>query len=77
MTNPHPYLHPPVKLVEHVTSHVTLSDVRPSHPHIALLGKYRESLDDYTQGEVLLGLGLGELFLAYSGKFFEGFKFRE
>jgi hypothetical protein len=64
MTTPHPYLHPPVQLVEHVTSHVTSSDVYQSHhPHVALLRKYQESLDDYTQGEVLLGLGLGELFL--------------
>ena len=59
MTNPHPYLHPPVQLVDHVTSHVTSSD-DGGHPHVALLRKYQESLDDYTQGEVLLGLGLGE-----------------
>ena len=62
MTNPHPYLHPPVQLIKHVTSHVTSSDVCQSHPHVVLLRKYQESLDDYTQGEVLLGLGLGEQF---------------
>ena len=63
LTNQHPYLHPPVELVEHVTSHVTSpnqSDYSQSHPHVALLRKYQELLADFTQGEVLLGLGLGE-----------------
>ena len=60
-TNPHPYLHPPVQLVEHVTSRVMSSDVCRSRPHVELLRKYQELLDDYTQGQVLLGLGLGEL----------------
>lgn len=63
LTSTHPYLHPPVQLVHHVTSHVTSSDVSQSHPHITLLRKYQELLDDYTQGEVLLGLGLGESLL--------------
>ena len=73
MTNPHPYLHPPVQLVEHVTSHVTSSDVCHSHSHVALLRKYKEFLDDYTQGEVLLGLGLGEPFLTCIMHLFEYF----
>ena len=60
LTNPHPYLYPPVQLVEHVTSHETSSDVCKSHPHVVLLRKYQELLDDYSQGQVLLGLGLGE-----------------
>lgn len=76
MTSSHPYLHPPVQLVEHVTSHVTSLDIRQSHPYITLLRKYQESLADYSQGEVLLGLGLGEPFLTcilhLFGKIFPG-----
>lgn len=60
MTNPHPYLHLPVQLVDHVTSHVISLGDCEGHSHVALLKKYQKSLDDYTQGEVLLGLGLGE-----------------
>ena len=63
LTQQHPYLHPPVQLVEHVTNHVTsLSQSYSSegNQHIALLRRYQELLDDYTQGEVLLGLGLGK-----------------
>lgn len=69
MTNSHPYLHPPVQLVDHVTS----SGDCEGHPHVALLRKYQELLDDYTQGEVLLGLGLGEPFLTCIMCLFENF----
>ena len=63
MTYPHPYLHPPVQLMEHVISHVTSvnqSNNSENYAYVSLLRKYQELLDDYTQGEVLLGLGLGE-----------------
>ena len=73
MTNPHPYLHPPVQLVDHVTSRVTSSGDHEGHPDDALLRKYQESLDDYTQGEVLLGLGLGEPFLTCMMCLFENY----
>lgn len=63
LTNQHPYLHPPVQIVEHVISHVTSFSQSHSsgrNQHIVLLRKYQELLDDYNEGEVLLGLGIGK-----------------
>ena len=62
LTTPHPYLHPPTQLVDHVMHHVTSvdqSDGSQSYPLVSQLKKFQELLNDYIQGEVLLGLGLG------------------
>ena len=63
LTTPHPYLHPPTQLVDHVMHHVTSvdqSDGSQSYPLVSQLKRFQELLNDYTQGEVLLGLGLGK-----------------
>ena len=60
---PHPYFHPPVNLVEHVTRYV--SSVEESdwsielYPLVKLLKKYQEYQLEHTQAQLLLGLGLG------------------
>ena len=63
MSKPHPYLHPPKEVVDHVISHVTASE-KSDWPEecqslVELLQHYRELLADHTQAEVLQSLGLG------------------
>lgn len=62
---PHPYLHPPTELVNHVTKYVSSTNESDWSDEIALLvgllRKYQEYLMDHTQAQLLLGLGLGML----------------
>ena len=64
LTVPHPYLHSPLELVDHVICHVTPVDEldlsENCHSVLKLLRKCQELLTDHTQAEVLRGLGLGK-----------------
>ena len=60
-TTPHPYLHRPSDLVDHVTSSSKSDWPEECHLLVEILEQYRELLADHTQAEVLQNLGLGKL----------------
>ena len=60
-TTPHPYLHRPSDLVDHVTSCSKSDWPEECHLLVEILEQYRELLADHTQAEVLQNLGLGKL----------------
>ncbi len=66
VTRPHPFLHPPLDVVNHVTSHVSsipASDWSPELlPFVKLLQCYTDRLTDHTEAESLQALGLGKAF---------------